>query len=868
MNIFQQIIDRCELLGIEFFPIVFLSFDVLLLCYLSAGLLRSLKFTCRRSAESWVAVGTVFLSWVVLTATLLGAFGFLEWKTLLVLHIVLAVVLPFVQREKGYKNAFRQNGRALHSLFAALFRPLIRVLTPSQWTRKSWGLQLLTLAMILLLSFFAFLAVFNLPLNYDSNLYRLTRIGMWLQEKNIYHFGGSNMRIPRHNLMAQNAALVMLWLTSFFRYGFPLVHLAQFFGGLMSCGAVYEFSRVLGFSPFYRVGAVVTLLGMPNVATQFFSSQTDLFTTGCLVLGLLWLFRALKSSSLQHWFLAGCGLGLAIGAKGTVFYWGAGLVWLGLAWLLIFRPPWKAFLRGFLLASCCVIVLGGFNYAQNMRAYGSLFGPKEKVGNKIERLKSAPVNWEKSLMKGRAYLWQIFETYSQLPFIRPATNPIFENLERTILAMGSLDDTPVSISRAQVEEVKESGIRSAALLEALYACAGQEFSSYNGFIQVVSQLAGDGLTERERKTLGHHFAPETDSLFPVRRFRAASEWLRHGLSEDYASFGAPIFFVAILGGGLSVVVWLRFRKHQALQVFILWTSACILLGSIISVLGWTVHKFRYFVLAGPFLAIVAVYVLTAFSFKRRRLLTAIFLSYQVMMAAYVGIANKSHGLLATLDLRSISVFPMWFEPVKMLDQLDRTSTKLALSLHGSQWTAPYFRRPFERQIDFVENSVLTGIESIGRFLQETDYEVLIATTSLLKVPAGNVRVSTNTAKTVMVMRLATEEEKLPPVLKNIQGLYRDGWSALHCSFDTESCCSDILTLYLNNQTPLTRQVELKSSREGRTVVLKAWEKRKVKLQIHLEDQVSLEISPPFIPSKVDPSSPDRRELGLFISWPE
>ncbi len=334
----QQFLNRCDLLGIEWLPLCWLCLNMLCVLFITSFVLQVIKFQFRHASETFLAAGLIELSCIVCTVTTFGAIGLLSWKNSLISHLLVCAVLPLWPRDKGYGH----NGRALlrqcTRLLRILSQPILSLVQVKTWKKDHIPEYLLTACILIILGFFLVLAIGTLPMNYDSNTYRLSRVAYWLQEQNISHFQTNDQR---QNFMAQNADLVMLWLISFFRYGFPLVHVTQFFGGLLGCAAVYEFCRGFGFSRLWRLGAVITFLGIPNAATQFFTSQTDLFTTGCLVAGLYFLFQALHQHQCQFWSLFGVGLGLAIGAKGTVFYWGPGLLWLFICWGWIARTPWK-----------------------------------------------------------------------------------------------------------------------------------------------------------------------------------------------------------------------------------------------------------------------------------------------------------------------------------------------------------------------------------------------------------------------------------------------------------------------------------------------------------------------------------------------
>ena len=139
---------------------------------------------------------------------------------------------------------------------------------------------LLLTVIVMIFALYLVPAIFSLPLNYDSNNYRLTRVGYWLQQSSILHYPTLD---KRQLFMAVNGELMMLWIISFFKNGFPLIHLVQFLGAMLASVSTYSIGRFIGYSRIWSLISVIFFLGIPVAASQIATSQTDLFTTGCLV---------------------------------------------------------------------------------------------------------------------------------------------------------------------------------------------------------------------------------------------------------------------------------------------------------------------------------------------------------------------------------------------------------------------------------------------------------------------------------------------------------------------------------------------------------------------------------------------------------
>jgi hypothetical protein len=427
--IIQSIIERCDFLGLEFVPFVVLLLDFVLILSICATLLKMIGYEFRRSAETFLAVGITFLSCVVLTTNILGIFYLLSWQNLLIFHSVFWVLLHFFVARQNGQRRYLEAFASLRMLSMAVLAPVIPLFQKYSWNKQKLYESLIILCIFVILVFYFIPALFTLPLNYDSNTYRLSRIAYWLQEKNIFHFATNDIR---QNYMAINCDLVMLWITSFFHKGFPLVHLVQFFGGLLCCAATYAIGRSIGFTKLWSLAAVLFFLGIPNAAAQFFTSQTDLFTTGCLMAGLFFMYKALADRRLIFFALFGSGLGLAVGAKGTIFFWGPGLLFLFLCQLAINRPQWQTFCKSMLCAVGLALILGGFNYAQNLQNFGNPFAPSKLVRNLHSNEYDFSIA-KSCFLRGSAYFWQIFEPSSNLPLLHPLTTSTLRSMENIIL---------------------------------------------------------------------------------------------------------------------------------------------------------------------------------------------------------------------------------------------------------------------------------------------------------------------------------------------------------------------------------------------------------------------------------------------------
>ncbi len=298
------------------------------------------------------------LAWVAASGVLLGLGGGLGRPGFFTVHAVGFAGLL------AWRRAWREDGRCLLDWLAAWWR-LIRGGTIEG--RLAAGLILL---MILL----AVLAAQVEPIIYDALTYRLSRIGAWLQDGWIRHYATDD---PRLNYMPVAPDVVIAWLLGATNAGFSLAPWSQIAGGILLLGATFGLARTVGLTRLSALGAVALVLGMANVAVQFTTVQSDLFTGGVFAASYLLWHRAWQRG--EGSCVAGIGVALAFGSKGTMFYLAPGAAfWVG--WLIWrHRVGWRALAptaAGLLVAALILVAPG---YWRNQQSYGSWFGPHEAV---------------------------------------------------------------------------------------------------------------------------------------------------------------------------------------------------------------------------------------------------------------------------------------------------------------------------------------------------------------------------------------------------------------------------------------------------------------------------------------------------------
>lgn len=214
-------------------------------------------------------------------------------------------------------------------------------------------------------------AAASFPLNFDSQCYRLSRIGYWLQESSVRHFATWD---DRHSYSGVNGDFIIMWLLGHFSHGYPLSNFAQAISGVMLLLSVWCFVRLLGWGPLAGASALLSLFTVPLFVAQFTTSQNDLIVASMIFAGLYFFTRAVLAKSLSLMFLGGVGIALACGTKGTVFYWGLGLVIYSIVLLAVARPGVGWITKAVAIGVVCLCVLGAPRYVENWTNWGNPFG--------------------------------------------------------------------------------------------------------------------------------------------------------------------------------------------------------------------------------------------------------------------------------------------------------------------------------------------------------------------------------------------------------------------------------------------------------------------------------------------------------------
>jgi hypothetical protein len=582
--------------------------------------------------EAALAWAWSFIALIAGAGVILGGIGGFGANGFLAAHAIVLAVLAGARKRALTHDvaALRHAGRQLRGVFA-----------------RPGAERLIAGALSLALGALTVIAAWAEPAVFDTLTYHLPRIGHWLQEGRIDIIDTTDTRL---NFVAVLPDIVMAWLTGGTREGFRLVVLAQAAGGVMSVAATIGLARATGLTRSAALLAGALLLGMANVVAQFTAAQTDLFTTGVFAAAFyLWLC-ALRRGEVST--LGALGAGLALGAKGTLFYLAPGaLLWVG--WLALqHRLTWRQWRQTLLTGAAGVALFAGPGFLRNWQTYGDPLGPEEWVRKHHQGYASAAALTGKLSMNLTASLAQLLEPHSQ-----PRA---FHDTARAV---------------------------------------GEGFAGR--------------LPERDSHTL--------DNL--SRRDTLASVLKRRVPDADVASFGAVLVVLYIVGTVLAVVAWRRRRAGQRISVsstpeaafvaarttaaadaglVLVWSAGvAIFVVFFHGMQQWHPYGFRYFVLAAPWIAIVAAWGMEQWSRLPRIAVWTFALATAADVGWHVTVHSHQSGWRSVVQparSRGYYVYSGWRE---WSQQLDRADAPFSIALPEERPIGAFYRQRPSREVRYV-----------------------------------------------------------------------------------------------------------------------------------------------------------------------
>lgn len=212
------------------------------------------------------------------------------------------------------------------------------------------------------------------PLTYDSITYRLTRAALYLQDNTISHYDTKEDRI---NYLARNGDLLMMWVFGHFRASYPMVAMVQWISGLLLLLSTWGIAKQVQLNQVGRCIAVLMVPGCACVTQQMMSSQTDLLVGGLIAAALFLLLEDLRQKRVG--IFPAIAIGLALGTKGSVFYYGPSLIIFALAGVWVYRTPLRQIAIHASFAVTGVLIFAGPGFWDNYQNFGNPLAPENAV---------------------------------------------------------------------------------------------------------------------------------------------------------------------------------------------------------------------------------------------------------------------------------------------------------------------------------------------------------------------------------------------------------------------------------------------------------------------------------------------------------
>lgn len=312
---------------------------------------------------------------IVLISELLSLVSLWKQVPLVLFQIVLLAAVAIASHRFGQSSAVTQAIRSwLVDVRALRFRDLAR--------HPATTVLAVFISMMLLAELV--LAFKVAPNNWDSMTYHLTRIVYWIQNASIEQFPGATERQAVYPI---NGEVLQGW-TMLMTSGDRFAQLLQWTAQLGLVAFVFAAVRDLGHTTRAGFFAAAAMVAMPVFVTQATSTQNDMILAFFVAAALLFLLRAVDGDK-RAAVVAGVAFGLAIGTKSSALIFSFAVV---IAALVVAGRNWRRLL---LPAACAVVgtlLLGTFNYVQNVTERGSVIASPASDTFRVKSVKEVPMN--------------------------------------------------------------------------------------------------------------------------------------------------------------------------------------------------------------------------------------------------------------------------------------------------------------------------------------------------------------------------------------------------------------------------------------------------------------------------------------------
>ncbi|MDD4894121.1 MAG: hypothetical protein PHW54_02270 [Candidatus Omnitrophica bacterium] len=306
--------------------------------------------------DSLICWFILYLAQVLAVELLLGFFGILYLKNLILFNLAVLLIVWLIARK--YPSSF-DLGPVKEGASLVLHNKLFLFVA------------------CLILSFTSvkiYASLINPPLGWDSLNYHFTFAVEWLKHGNLNNpIVASDDPFPSYYPI--NGSLFFLWLILPFKNAF-LADLGQLPFFLVSFLAILSVSRKLGLGKEYSFFAACLFIMIPNFFKQLGIGYVDIMLGGIFLAALNFILRLKEEFNFKGVIIAALSFGIFIGIKTTALPYSIFLLFPFL--YLIFsrkNSGIKAKIAYVILFLLPVFIFGGFSYIRNFILTGNPFYP-------------------------------------------------------------------------------------------------------------------------------------------------------------------------------------------------------------------------------------------------------------------------------------------------------------------------------------------------------------------------------------------------------------------------------------------------------------------------------------------------------------
>ena len=325
-------------------------------------------FRIRNFIDSLILLFLSFFAQIISTQLLLGIFGALYLRNVMLLNFAILLLIAVFTKERGSSFSFIGVKDSLrHSLESKI---------------TSFGVSLV-LGFVIVKLFFNLI---NPPFGWDSLNYHYTFPVEWIKSALLNNpLVVSDDPFPAYYPL--NGSLFFLWLIFPFKSAF-LADLGQLPFFVISFLGIFSICRKLKLDKEYSFFSAILFVIIPNFFKQLQIGYVDIMVGGVFIAAVNFLIALKEDFNLKNTIIFALALGIFTGIKTTCLPYS---IFLLLPFLyLLFMANKFSFLKriaSLFLVISIVLVFGGFSYIRNLFLTGNPFYPLEVMlfGNPVFR---------------------------------------------------------------------------------------------------------------------------------------------------------------------------------------------------------------------------------------------------------------------------------------------------------------------------------------------------------------------------------------------------------------------------------------------------------------------------------------------------